>query len=77
MKMDEFLEKFIDAVEIENAASITAATALRDIEEWDSVAILSVIALADEEYGVELNPEVFRTVVTVTDLYEAIVKNDD
>lgn len=70
--MKEFIDKFIDAVEIENPSNVTADTKFRDLDEWSSLSTLSVIALADEEYGVELNPEVFRKAQTVEDLFNAI-----
>lgn len=70
--MKDFIEKFIDAVEIEDASTVTPNTNFRDLDEWSSLSTLSVIALADEEYGVELNPDVFRKAQTIEDLFNAI-----
>lgn len=72
MELNEFIKHFIEAVDIEDADIVKGNTNFRDLEEWSSLSTLSVIALADEEYGVELNPEVFRKAQTVEDLFNAI-----
>ena len=72
MKIDEFITQFIEAVEIEDASAIAPNTNFRDLDEWSSLSTLSVMALADEEYGVELNPEAFRNAKTIEDLFNAI-----
>lgn len=72
MEIKEFIEKFIDAVEVENPSDVTPEVKFRELDEWSSLSTLSIIALADEEYGVELNPDVFRKAETVEDLFKAI-----
>lgn len=72
MKNKKFIEQFIEAVEIEDPATVTPQTNFRDLDEWSSLSTLSIIALADEEYGVELNPEVIRKAQTIEDLFNAI-----
>lgn len=68
----EFIKSFVEVVEIEDPATVTPETNFRDLDEWSSISTLSVIALADEEYGVELNPDVFRKAKTIEDLFNAI-----
>ncbi len=72
MGIKEFIDQFIDAVEIEDASTVTPETKFRDLDEWSSLSTLSIIALADEEYGVELNPDIFRKAQTVEDIFNAI-----
>lgn len=72
MEIKKFIENFIDAVEVDDASSVKPETKFRELEEWSSLSTLSVIAMADEEYGVELNPDVFRAAETVEDLFKAI-----
>jgi len=66
-----FIEKFIEAVELEGK-EITLDTKFRDLEEWDSLAGLSVIAMIDEEYDVVLEGNEFRALQTIGDLLIAI-----
>lgn len=72
MDIKEFINQFVEAVEIEDPSAVTPETKFRDLDEWSSLSTLSVIALADEEYEVELNPDVFRKAQTVGDLFNAI-----
>lgn len=72
MEIKDFIEKFVEAVEIEDAATCTAETKFRDIEEWNSLAALSVIAMADEEYNVTLKGDDIRNAVTIEDLYNTV-----
>ena len=72
MEINDFIVKFIEAVEIEDASLVTSGSKFRDFDEWSSLSTLSLIAMADEEYGVELNPDVFRNAQTVEDLFNAI-----
>jgi acyl carrier protein len=44
----------------------------REYEDWDSLAYLSMIAALDEEFGVEIEDEVFEALETVGDLVNAV-----
>ena len=44
-----------------------------DIEEWDSVAILSFIAMMDEEFNKAVKGAEIREAKTVQDLFELMV----
>lgn len=72
MEIKDFIEKFVEAVEIEDAATCTVETKFRDLEEWNSLAALSVIAMADEEYDVTLKGDDIRNAVTIEDLYNTV-----
>jgi len=70
--MEDFILKFADIFDDLDASTITADTEFRSLDDWDSIAGLSVIAMADEEYGVTLNAEDMRGSRTVGDIYNAI-----
>ena len=42
--------------------------ALADFETWDSLAILSVLAMADSKYGASIKAEEIRSVETAAEL---------
>jgi acyl carrier protein len=56
-----------DTLEIE-AGSLTPETELVGIEEYDSMAKLSLIVLCDEEFGKKLTGEQIRAFKTVGDI---------
>jgi acyl carrier protein len=49
--MNEFLDQMSEILEVEQ---VNLGDNLTSFEAWDSLATLSVIAMADEEYGVSL-----------------------
>lgn len=59
------LEKLCDILE---TPEVKDADVLRDFEMWDSLAGLSVIAMADTLYGVTLPAVELRKLITVGDL---------
>lgn len=69
MDIKEFIEKIIEAVEIDKASCVKPETKFRELDEWSSLSTLSVIAMADEEFGFELDPDTFKKAQTVEDLY--------
>ena len=56
-----------DMLELE-ANTLTPETALADVDEYDSMAKLSLIVLMDEECGKKLTGEQIRTFKTVKDV---------
>ena len=72
MEIKDFIEKFVEAVEIEDAATCTAEVKFRDLKEWSSLAALSVIAMVDEEYDVTLKGDDIRNAITIEDLYNTV-----
>jgi acyl carrier protein len=66
-----FIENFKEAVEVESVA-LSVETKFRELEEWDSLAGLSVIAMIDEEYDVILEGNEFKSLETIGELISAI-----
>jgi acyl carrier protein len=67
--MKEFIEKFTEVFDDLDPAQVSGETIFRELDDWDSIAGLSVIGMIDEEYGVTFNAEDMRACTTVADLY--------
>ncbi len=65
---DKFIELIAEALEVERT-KIELQSNFRDLEEWDSLALLSVIAALDDLYGVVIDTAVFDTLMTFEDIY--------
>ena len=52
--LDEFVELFAEQFDDTDASEIQAGTAFHELEEWSSLIGLSVIAMVDEEFDVEV-----------------------
>lgn len=72
MDLNEFIEKFAEAIELDDASGLTAETEFRNLAEWSSLSALSIIAMADEEYDVELSGKELREAKTIGDLLNTI-----
>lgn len=71
--MEDFIEKFAEALEIENEENLSPATIFRNLEEWGSMAILALMAIASEEYDVEFDTDDLAKSKTIGDIYNIIL----
>jgi hypothetical protein len=70
MSDEEFLERFAGVVG-QDPASLSMATDLSSLEDWDSVAYLGTTVMIDESMGVAISPEIFVEAVTIGDILAA------
>lgn len=54
--------------------SLAADTVLADVEEYDSMAKLSLIVLMDDEFGVKLSGDTIKSFKTVSDILHLMLK---
>lgn len=73
MELKEFVENFAEQFEDEPTCEITAETVFRDIDGWSSIVALSVMAMVDEEYDVQLTADEMRKATTIGDLFKTVV----
>ncbi|CAA9202742.1 MULTISPECIES: phosphopantetheine-binding protein [Flavobacterium] len=74
MEINTFLRNFADILDDTDAALITQETVFRDLDEWNSLTALSLIAMADEEYDVKLTGDDIKSSNSLNDIFE-IIKN--
>lgn len=67
MSHAEFLDGVAEILEVP-AGSLTGQEKIEDLEGWNSMAMVSFIAFADEHFGKTLSPRLFSTCDTVADL---------
>lgn len=69
MDLKNFIEKFVEALDIEDAETLTGETLFRNLDEWSSLSILSLIVLFDEEFDKQIGDSDIKNCKTVADLY--------
>lgn len=69
MELQEFIEKFAEAIEIENVDAVTGDTNFRELEEWSSLSVMCAIAFYDEEFDKEISAKQIKACNTIQDLY--------
>lgn len=72
MEIKDFIEKFAEIFDDTDASTLTPGTNFRDLDEWSSLSALGVIALADEEFDVELSGAEMRKANTIQELFDII-----
>ena len=69
MNQNDFLHNLKEALELQHERLLTLNDSFKELDEWDSLSSLSLIAMLDEEYEVELEGEDLDSLNTVGDLY--------
>lgn len=72
MEIKDFVQNFADQFDDTEADLFTAGTKFRELEEWSSLITLSIIAMVDEIYGVEIKADDLRKAETIGDLFEIV-----
>lgn len=70
---EQFLHAFKEALEIEDR-EIQMSDVFRDYDEWDSLARLSLIAMLDTEFDVQIESDEFTLLKTVEDVYSEVLR---
>lgn len=73
MTVQEKIAMLEDTWELDEG-TLSADTALADVEEYDSMAKLSLIVLMDDEFNVKLTGDVIKGFETVGDILKLMVK---
>lgn len=72
MEISNFIENFIEQFEEEPTCELSAETNFRELDGWSSIVALSVMAMVDEEYDVQLSADEMRKANTIGELFETV-----
>jgi acyl carrier protein len=67
--MEEFLKKIAEILEEDE---VKESDELKSYPQWDSLSVLSVIAMLDANYGINLRAKEFENIKTVGDLWNLV-----
>ena len=70
MTKEIFLERMADILDVED--EITLDTNLSELDEWDSLSIVSYVAMANAACGKKVDVKSVREAVTIQDLYDLL-----
>lgn len=70
MSEKEFLEKLTEVADTESL--LTLDTELASIDEWDSLSLVSFLAMAEASYGKKISIDQVRKAITVSDLFQLV-----
>lgn len=72
MKLDDFIENFKSQFDEPEKLNLLPETHFNELDEWDSIVAISIIAMVDNEYGAKLTGDDIRNSNTVNDLYQIL-----
>lgn len=70
--MIDFIENFKDILDEPEEINLSLETRFKDLDEWDSLTNLSLMAMVDSEYNVKLNADEINKSETLSDLLTLI-----
>ena len=74
MDINKFIEDFVDQFDDLELEDVTPETVMRDLDEWSSMIGLSLLNMAEKEYGATLTFDELRHAITVQNLFDTIAK---
>ena len=72
MEIKEFIENFANQFDDTDVSVFSAETRFRELDECSSLLALSVLAMVDEEYDVQLKADQMRKANTVQELFDIV-----
>ncbi len=74
MRIEDFIAKFAEQLEdIDiDVDKLSASTIFRELNGWSSLIALSVLAMIDEEYDVQLKGEEIKNAKTIQQLFDLV-----
>lgn len=72
MELQTFIENFASQFDETGLSVFTADTEFKKLDEWSSLMALSIIAMIDEEYDVQVKGEDIRSAKTIADLFNVV-----
>ncbi len=71
MTRDEFTKDFAELLNLE-PGGLTPETDLTTLEDWDSVAYLSVMVMIDEKLGIQVRPDLLSSAKRFGTILDAV-----
>lgn len=72
MDINTFVDQVAEQFDDLGGAVVAAGSKFRDIPSWSSITALSIIAMVDEEYGVQLTGDDMRSSQTIEDVFNKV-----
>ena len=72
MEIKEFIKNFADQFDEIDVNTLSTETNFRELEEWSSMVALSVLAMIDDEYDVQLKADEMRQTTLIQELFDLV-----
>ncbi len=72
MSLDDFVKRFADEFEDMEEGAISADTVFTELDGWNSLSTLGIIAMVKMEFNLNITADEIRACDTVKDLFDFI-----
>lgn len=72
MEIKKFIDDFSNQFDDTEKSVFIPETLFRELDEWSSLSALSIMAMIDEEYDVQLKAEEMRQTNTIQELFDLV-----
>ncbi len=72
MDINEFITAFADQLDETTAQELTSETNFRELDDWSSMAALSVIAMIDDEFNIQIKADEMRKTSHIQELFDLV-----
>lgn len=72
MAIDVFIKNFEESIEGLEPGTVRPDTVMRELPQWDSLAVLTTLAMIDSEYEVSITANELADQQTVRDLFDLV-----
>lgn len=77
MKIDGFIRNFEESIEGLEEGTVRPETVYQDLPQWDSLAVLTTLAMVDAEYEVSLSANELAELRTIGDLFKLVLSRKE
>lgn len=70
--MENFILNFGNQLLDQDGKNLKGETTFRDLDDWDSLTAMAVIAMIEDDYDVKITDEDFKKFKTVGDIFNHI-----
>ena len=74
MEIKDFIRSFADIYEDVNVDSLSPETRFKDVEDWDSITLVALVAKLGDEFGKEVTTTDVRNCNTIQDVFDLLKK---
>jgi len=74
MELKEFNKLMSEQFDDYDVSKLNINTTFRDLDSYDSLTGMAMIAIIEDEFGVDISPEEFKNLKTVSDIFNFIFK---
>ena len=74
MNKEKLIKDFLEILDETPSHEVNENTIIRDLDEWDSMTALSLMAMIDEVYSKSISPEELEKIIDLNDLFSFLKK---